>query len=91
MDEFGGGGLNRILCQLVDWMFCIESRLVTHDNQWLEILYTILSQLDSYIPVTQCPITFNTPSQGMHDPSNLSDEFLQWVHHRKDKGNVLSP
>ena len=21
--EFGGGGLNRMLCQLVDWMFCM--------------------------------------------------------------------
>jgi hypothetical protein len=33
MDEFGGGGLNRNVCQLVDWIFLIDVSYIARDLQ----------------------------------------------------------
>jgi hypothetical protein len=30
IDDFGGGGLKRKVCQFVDWMFCKLDQIVTN-------------------------------------------------------------
>jgi hypothetical protein len=39
MDEFGGGGLKRRVCQFVDWMFCKWGQIMmaTTDNTYANL------------------------------------------------------